>query len=59
MAAVSVYHGLHCLNAIRMHIDRAYYLKNGGLYQEDSAFPPTWNRVHMCKLKSAMADREN
>jgi hypothetical protein len=52
MASVSVYHGLHCVNAIRMHIDRAYYIEHGGLYHEDPGLPPSFNRVHMCKLKS-------
>jgi len=50
MAAISVFHGLHCINAIRIHMDKDHYLLYGGLHQDGPGYPPNFSRVHMCKF---------
>jgi hypothetical protein len=55
-AALSVYHGLHCVNALRIHMDKDYYLKHGGLHQDGgTGFPLNFGRTHMCKLNTMPA----
>jgi len=49
-ASLSVLHGLHCLNAVRLHIDKEWYDTHGGVHQDGLGYPPNWTRTHMCKL---------
>jgi hypothetical protein len=48
-ASLSVLHGLHCLNAVRLHIDKDYYMKHGGVHQDGADYPHNWGRTHICK----------
>jgi Mycotoxin biosynthesis protein UstYa len=49
-ASLSVIHGLHCLNAVRVHLDSEYYSKHGGLHQDGRGYPTNFTRTHMCKF---------
>jgi hypothetical protein len=51
-AGLSVMHGLHCLDAVRMHLDKGHYLKRGGLHQGGPGYPANFTRTHMCKSRS-------
>jgi hypothetical protein len=47
---LGVYHGLHCLNTIRIHLDKDYYLAHGGMHQDGIGYPPNFTRAHLCKM---------
>lgn len=42
-----VFHQLHCLNEIRMHIDRDYYESNGHDHHNLSRLSPGLDRIHI------------
>lgn len=46
---LDVFHSLHCLNAIRMHLDKDYYDEHGGLHQDSDQWPKGWSRSHLGK----------
>jgi hypothetical protein len=49
-ASLAVIHGLHCLNAVRIHLDMDYYMQHGGMHQDGPGYPEGFGRAHMCKV---------
>ncbi|KAF1988328.1 hypothetical protein K402DRAFT_328891 [Aulographum hederae CBS 113979] len=43
----SVFHNLHCLNAVRMHIDSAYYKTNKHSHLHQLKNQPNFQRIHI------------
>lgn len=44
---LDVFHSLHCLNAVRMHLDKDYYMEHGGIHQDSDQWPKGWSRAHL------------
>lgn len=45
-AELAVFHGLHCVNKLRMQADRKYYQEKGDMLKDEDEDPLGWRRIH-------------